>query len=372
MNALQVTYHIDTVEQDVVPHAESVLLEQTVETPADVAERDDFVREHMMGSIRDITPDPAGGFRVTFSLPLHIASTDPAQLLNVLFGNASLHEHVRLLDFDAPANLLGQYPGPRFGIGGLRERTGVPERPLTCSALKPVGLPIHDLAALCRTLAEGGIDVIKDDHYLADHSFCPFQERVQACQAAVDEAAGKTGRRALYVPSLSGTPEMIRRQAEQAQRLGVGAVMVAPMLTGLPFLHELTTRHLDVPVLAHPSFAGHGRILPEVLFGKLFRLFGADAVIFANFGGRFSYTRETCARMAGWMRRDWSGLPPALPVPAGGMSLARVPELVQFFGPDTMLLIGGSLLRAGHDLLAQTEAFVASVVRAALTHNGTA
>jgi len=36
---------------------------------------------------------------------------------------------------------------------------------------------------------------------------------------------------------------------------------------------------------------------------------------------------------------------PSLPVPAGGMTLERVPEMVEFYGEDVILLIGGALHR---------------------------
>ena len=45
-------------------------------------------------------------------------------------------------------------------------------------------------------------------------------------------------------------------------------------------------------VLAHPSLGGI-RIAPELLFGKLYRLLGADAVIFTGYGGRFAYSPIT-------------------------------------------------------------------------------
>jgi ribulose-bisphosphate carboxylase large chain len=49
---------------------------------------------------------------------------------------------------------------------------------------------------------------------------------------------------------------------------------------------------------------------------------------------------------------------PSLPVPAGGMVLARVPEMLDFYGPDTILLIGGSLLAARERLTEEVAAFV--------------
>lgn len=373
MAFLQVTFRIEAPADEAQAVAESVLLEQTVETPAEVAERDPYVREHMMGKITKIVPVSDGAVLATMDLPTVTASLDVAQFLNVLFGNASLHERVSLESFDPPDDLLAAYPGPQFGIGGIRERLGVPVRPLTCSALKPVGLPLPKLGEICRAFAMGGIDIIKDDHYLADHPFTPFRQRVDACQEIVQEVSAQTGRTTIYCPNLSGTPDTVRRQMEYAQERGVGAVMMAPMLLGLPLFAELVRSHSEVPVLVHPSFAGSTRIRPDTLLGRLFRMLGGDAIIFANYGGRFSYSAETCAGLARAMRSSWQHIRPAFPVPAGGMTVERAPELVNFFGNDTILLVGGSLLAAGDALLERTRAFtdaVASTVPAADDQHG--
>ena len=50
-----------------------------------------------------------------------------------------------------------------------------------------------------------------------------------------------------------------------------------------------------------------------------------------------------------------------MPVPAGGMSRERVAEMLEFYGADIMLLIGGGLLEARERLTAATAAFVAEV-----------
>jgi len=92
-------------------------------------------------------------------------------------------------------------------------------------------------------------------------------------------------------------------------------------------------------------------------------MLGADAVIFPNYGGRFGYSPDTCRALAraALDRRD--GLRPAVPVPAGGMTTARVGELLDFYGADVMLLIGGALLEAREHLREATAAFVAEVHR---------
>jgi ribulose-bisphosphate carboxylase large chain len=52
-------------------------------------------------------------------------------------------------------------------------------------------------------------------------------------------------------------------------------------------------------------------------------------------------------------------------MPGGGIELERVPELLQFYGPDCILLIGSSLYQAGDTLPERTRALVEQVARAA-------
>ena len=63
--------------------------------------------------------------------------------------------------------------------------------------------------------------------------------------------------------------------------------------------------------LAHPTLAGAARIAPPCLFGKLFRMLGADAVVFPNHGGRFGYSPETCRAIAQARLEQHDGLRPA-------------------------------------------------------------
>jgi ribulose-bisphosphate carboxylase large chain len=146
-------------------------------------------------------------------------------------------------------------------------------------------------------------------------------------------------------------------------------VLVAPALVGLPAFHELVRECLDVPVLAHPAYAGAARVAPPLLLGTLFRLLGADAVVFPNAGGRFAYSTQTCADIADRGRRPWPGMRAMLPVPAGGMSVERAAEVVRAYGNDTMLLVGGSLLAAGERLAERARAFVDAVAGTAALGN---
>ncbi|MEA2786900.1 MAG: S-methyl-5-thioribulose 1-phosphate isomerase, partial [Candidatus Eremiobacteraeota bacterium] len=148
---------------------------------------------------------------------------------------------------------------------------------------------------------------------------------------------------------------------------GVRVVLVAPMVVGLPAFADLVDEFPEFVYLAHPSFGGNARIAPSLLFGRILRLFGADAPIFVNYGGRFGYSQDECGALAATARAPWGDVRPALPVPAGGMRLDRVDELLDFYGTDTMLLIGGNLLLAEGDALrARAREFVSSVERLSL------
>jgi ribulose-bisphosphate carboxylase large chain len=367
--ALRATYHVTAATQnDLDARVESLLLEQTVELPR-AALRDPFVLENIVGRLISVTTIAADKHRVVIDFPISATGDDPAQFLNVLFGNSSLQDHVLLADFHLPS--LKEWPGrdttlpgPQFGSLGLRKIVAAPERALTSTALKPIGLTTERLALLCRLFARAGIDIIKDDHGLANQSFHPFKERVRACQKAVHDANHASGRQSIYVPNLIGTPATVLEQLKFAQDEGVCAVMIAPMLLGLPFLAEIVAKRASVPIIAHPSFGGATRALPELLFGKLFPLYGADATIFANFGGRFAYSRQTCRNLAdALVTPDEPHILPTFPMPAGGIKYQNVADVLTFYGTEVILLIGGGLYEAGDDsaLYARALEFVRHV-----------
>jgi len=364
-DSLRVTYIVRGGSGDIAARAEALVLEQAVELPRAVAARDPWVAANILGCVEEIRPAGDGLFRVSIVQPLATTALDPAQLLDVLFGNCSLQPDVVLADVDLPEAAFDWLPGPRAGIAGLRALAGVGGRPLLATALKPMGLGPAQLAALCGTFARAGIDLVKDDHGLADHPFCPFEARVEACLRAVDDASRDTGRRALYVPNLIGTPDRVMRQLGFARDAGVAAVMISPMLVGLPLLHQMASLADGLPVIAHPAFGGVLRIAEPALFGKLFRWYGADAAIFPHAGGRFSYSAETCAALAAALRAGHPRVRPAFPVPAGGIKADRVAELVEFYGPDCILLIGGSLYEVGDALVERTRELVDRVARTA-------
>ena len=357
---LAVTYHVHGDAASIAARAQAIAVEQRVEMPLEAIDEPAVLRD-IVGEVQAIEALDHDRFAVRIGLAAATIGHDAGQLLNMLFGNTSLHDDVVLHDVTFPAASAAAFGGPRHGVAGLRRRVAAERRALTCSALKPQGLSAERLGGLAERFARGGIDYIKDDHGLADQDYSRFAERVRACAAGVARAAQATGHPTRYVPSLSGDLNAMRQQIALARALGIDCVLLAPLIAGFANMQALVSEFPDVAFFAHPSLGGAARIAPALLIGTLFRLVGADAVIFPNFGGRFGYTPETCRHLADNARAPGDGMLPSLPVPAGGMTLHRVPELLDFYGADAMLLIGGSLLSAREHLTEETAAFARAV-----------
>ncbi|MBV9976861.1 MAG: ribulose 1,5-bisphosphate carboxylase [Hyphomicrobiales bacterium] len=357
-SALEAIYHIRCEAGAIEERARAIAVEQSVEMPVAAIEDERVLRE-IVGEVCAIRELGNGLFEARIALNAQTTGHDAGQLMNMLFGNASLLEDIVLHDAILPPETLAAFGGPRQGIAELKARVGAARRALTCSALKPQGLPSTALADLARRFAQGGVDYIKDDHGLADQAYSPFVERVEAIAGALRSGGYKTR----YVPSLTGDLDRLRGAITIARGAGIDTVMLAPMICGVSNMHAVARENPDIAILAHPALGGAARIAPPLLIGKLFRLFGASAVVFPNYGGRFGYSRQTCKALARASLDRWGAMRPAAPVPAGGMKLQRIPELLDFYGHEVMLLIGGDLLAARERLVDETKAFVTCVER---------
>ncbi len=351
---LTVFYHIRSDAAQIDARAAAIAVEQSVEMPVN-AITDATVLDEIVGRVEQVRDLGDGRFEVAIGLAVATTGLEAGQLINMLFGNSSIHDDVSLADVDFPPSVLAAFPGPGPGMAGLQGPNI--KRALTGSALKPQGLPPEGLARIGQSLAAGGLDFIKDDHGLADQSYAPFAVRIAACAKAIKDANPLTR----YIPSVTGNLDRMRDQIHIARDNGLDSIMVAPMIAGLPTLEVLRRENPDLAIFAHPALAGAARIAPPLLLGKLFRLMGADATIFPNYGGRFGYSPQTCRALTDAARHKWQDIAPCLPVPAGGMSTERVEEMLEFYGAEVMLLIGGGLLAAKERMTQETRNFVQKV-----------
>ncbi|WP_342364167.1 RuBisCO large subunit C-terminal-like domain-containing protein [Terrarubrum flagellatum] len=348
MSRIEAIYHLRSTSDAIAARAEALAIEQSVEMPVS-AVRDSRILAEIVGEISNIKLIGENLYRVVIGLAADSIDGDSGQLLNMLFGNSSLHDDVSLQDFELPAETQRSIgDGPRLGLRGLRERVGVRTRALTCAALKPQGLTEGKLAEIAEALARGGVDYIKDDHGLANQRYSPFATRILACAAAVRRAGDSTGHPTRYVPSLTGSLDQIRERIALMRNEGLDTAMLTPSILGLSNAQALARDYPEIAFLSHPSFAGAVSIAPACL-AKLLRIIGIDGVIFPNHGGRFGYPAQACKDIAYAARGPLYGLASAVAIPAGGMSVERAPEMIDFYGRDVMLLIGGRCLRKETD-----------------------
>ncbi|MDT8342294.1 MAG: glycine--tRNA ligase subunit beta, partial [Longimicrobiales bacterium] len=224
---------------------------------------------------------------------------------------------------------------------------------------------LGSIGAKVRRLAEAGVDVIKDDHGLTDQGMAPFGARVRAVQAAVDEANARTGGHTVYFPNVTASADALYGRTDAAREAGCAGVVLCPGLTGMDAMRALAERDTGLALMAHPSHANTSPnadrgIAPDLLMGTLWRLAGADAVIYVNAQGRFAWPVEACLAVNRRARAPLGPHLPVFPVPAGGIQADDVAHWFRLYGPDTLLLVGGSLLEAP-----DVEAAARRVVQAA-------
>lgn len=363
-----VEYHLRGTTSAARRMADLLCVDQTVEAPGEILTPS--VRRRVLGQVARMTTVRAGCHAALIGFPLDLLDGSCAQLLNVAFGIASLKPGVRVARLHLPDEALRAFPGPRFGCDGLRRRLGVSHRPLVCGVLKPLGRSPAELARLAARFALGGLDLVKDDQGLVDQPYCPFKERVARCAEAIAEANRRTGRTCLYVAHVSGPWEAMRARARFAKQAGAGGLLVCPGLTGYDALRDLASDEaIALPILSHPGLLGSyyvhpgNGIAPEVLFGQLPRLAGADASIYPGFGLDFPINRRDCRAIASACREPWGPLAPILPTAAGRMAAARVGEQCALYGHEVLFIVGSLVQAAPGGVVRACAEFMRAVER---------
>lgn len=284
---------------------------------------------------------------IQIAYPAANFSEDLPAILVTVFGKLSLDGAVQLIDLSFSDDLAGRFPGPKFGVAGIREKTGVYDRPLLMSIFK--GVIGRDLAFMEKQLKaqiEGGIDIVKDDEILFDNPLTPFEERVKLGQRVINES----GRKALYAVNLSGRTSELKEKARRGVELGASAYLFNVFAYGLDVLQELAEDpDINVPIMAHPAVSGAFTSAPyhgfstELMLGKLVRMAGADFTLFPSPYGSVALERSAALKTA-QMALDESVLfKPTFPVPSAGIHPGLVPVLFKDFGTDSIINAGGGV-----------------------------
>ena len=310
-----------------------------------------YVDPSVEGEIVSIKEGEGGAFTVIFSLPAANVDWQVGGITNlwpVVAGevfNFYFIKKARLLDLNLPVSFAERYKGPRLGLKGIREKTGVHGSPLFGAIIKPnLGLDPKRAAEVAASFAEAGFDFVKDDEICVNPALCPLHERVSRIADALDVVAGRSGRKMLYMANVTSDFASLHEAASIAMERGAGGLMLDPFCTGLSAVDYLR-RNFPLPLYCHrvgyglftsgPSFS-----VSYELFSKLLRLLGAD---FSHVGGIWGGGADAVRKVTRYLeilRLPIPGFPDCKetwPV-VSGISMENMEEYYRFYGDDTLFL----------------------------------
>lgn len=309
------------------------------------------------------TPSLSGGAtgdtyhraKVTLSWPLANIGPDLPNLMATVSGNLfELRQFsgLRILDMRLPKAFADANPCPKFGVAGTRRLSGVDRGPLIGTIIKPsVGFTAGQTADLVRTLAEAGIDFIKDDELQADGPNCPFDDRARAVMDAINEVADRTGKKVMYAFNLTGEVDDMRRRHDLIRDLGGTCVMVSLNSVGLSGMLSLA-RHSELPIHAHRN--GWGYLSRASMLGwsypawsKFWRLAGADHMHVNGLQNKFSEDDDSVMQSARSVLTPMFDDAPctSMPVFSSGQSVVQPTETYRRLGSaDCIYAAGGGIM----------------------------
>lgn len=313
---------------------------------------------------------------VTLSWPLDNIGPSLPNLLATIAGNLfELREltGLRILDIRLPHGFSEAYPGPKFGISGTRQLTGVRDGPIIGTIIKPsIGLDPQETAELVKSLCEGGIDFIKDDELQANGGHCPFESRVEAVMRVINAHADRTGKKVMYAFNLTGDLDEMRSRHDLLVKAGATCSMASLNSVGLVGMIAMA-RHTELPIHAHRN--GWGSLSRHPLLGwsyvawqKIWRLAGADHMHVNGIGSKFSEEDESVIASArACLDPMFSGKPClAMPVFSSGQGAAQAQATYNALGSTDLMVTAGGAIAAhpagpGAGVLALRQAYSAAV-----------
>lgn len=349
------TYRSYDEKADFDKKALSIAVGLTVGSWTELPEARKAEMEKHLGKVLSVEiHEPAGGERyadIRIAYPDINFSRDIPALLVTIFGKLSMDGKIKLIDLEVSEEFQSAFPGPKYGLEGVRQLLGVHDRPLLMSIFKSVvGHDLPNLQEQFYKQALGGVDLIKDDEILFENPLTPLEKRVEVCMEAARKAQQETGQKLLYAVNLTGPTSQLASQARKAIAAGANALLFNVLSYGYDVLHELSKDpEINVPIAAHPALAGafypspHYGIGASVLLGKLMRLAGADLVLFPSPYGSVVMPKEENLAVKDALLAPSSTLRTSFPVPSAGIHPGLVPLILRDFGTDVVVNAGGGI-----------------------------
>ncbi|MBI2617644.1 ribulose-bisphosphate carboxylase large subunit [Candidatus Gottesmanbacteria bacterium] len=291
---------------------------------------------------------------------------------------------VRVFDMRFPRKMVESFPGPRYGIEGVRDLLDQDESqrtmPIIGTVPKPkVGRTAKEQAILARrlwTAGDGTYDFLKDDENLTSLFFNDFKERAKLVHEVQKEVETKTGKKKLYLCNLthSNIDTMIDR-ANWIKETGGRCMMIDVVTTGFAAVHTMRLKNPGLVIHAHRAMhafitresgdgiEGVGEIqgfsISMVALAKIFRLLGVDSIHSGSPKAKMEDYGESAEVMRvlttdqtppnekfSTLGQNWFGMKTVWPVASGGLHPGVLDQVVATLGKDCYIQMGGGVL--GH------------------------
>jgi len=280
-----------------------------------------------------------------------------------IFGMKALN-NLRLVDVSLPQEYIKHFPGPNLGIQGLRKYFKVYDRPLTGAVPKPkVGFSAGEHAKIGYETWLGGFDCVKDDENLTSQSFNNFNKRVSLMAKFRDKAEKETGEvKDAFINITAETDEM-KKRAKILHNHGFKYAMIDVVTCGEASDQTLRETLGDMGMAIHAHRAMHASFdknerhgITMQFLAKIMRLIGVDQIHSGTGVGKLVGTTHEVKDIANTLRemrvkeeshhlleQNWGKIKPAFPVSSGGLHPGLVPDELEIYGNDVVLLVSGGI-----------------------------
>jgi len=259
-------------------------------------------------------------------------------------------KNLRFEDVHFPNQIIKAFKGPEYGIEGIRKILKVHNRPLVGTIIKPkLGLITKDHAQVAYNAWFGGCDIVKDDENLSSQDFNNFYSRVKETLRLRDKAEKETREKKVYMANVTAeTDEMLKRM-DYIKKCGGEYAMVDILTIGWSGLQTLRNHNSGLKLVLHAHRAGHAAFtkgkngISMRVIAKLSRLIGMDQLHVGAAVGKMEETKETVMQNVKACTEKFGNLKKTFPVCSGGLHPGHVPKLVEFFGKDIIIQMGGGI-----------------------------
>src|SRR4030042_2270698 len=332
---------------------ESIAVEGSTGTWQKVKEDSEEVRENLSGKLVGYFEIPSGDeFRksavIQLAFPISAWHDNVPMMLLSIAGNCVAYSpDLRLVDVFFPEDMVKNFAGPKFGVSGIRQLLGVKDRPLSLHIIKPkMGMTPKQTGREGYQTAIGGADMCKDDEMTSDTYNNNYQERLKYVMESIDKAARKTGKRMIYLCSITDEVSRMHEKALKAVELGANGLLITYSV-GLSAIRQITSDpKVKIPVMVHNShMIAAMKTISWPVFTKLIRLCGADQTLTPTYWSSIPMVSlEEGIRCQHVGQAPFYHIKPIWPMPAAGTYPGLAPILLSEYGKDMIIPSGGGML----------------------------